>query len=173
MCCSLLSVSDFQGFESYRPSEPSISSLPQHHHHHPVGASTLSSSVLNDSHIPFSCPACNFCQLDTATPFGSRLIHSFGRRSFNTATFSPSTTTSSATAQSDTLLSSGPASTDWHRCDNYLPACPARRTITFIWIPRQTRLSSPSASPIHVSKTSLSNGLIFRYFATSEAGVNN
>lgn len=56
---------------------------------------------------------CSFCQLDTATPFGSRLIHSFDCPSFNTTTFAISTTTFSATADSDTtpsLLCSGPAS---------------------------------------------------------------
>ena len=164
-------------FDSYRPSAKlNLPSLPfeQHHHHNTVRDSTLSSSVFNNTHIPFLVLFCNFCQLDTATPFGSRLIH----------------TPLPAIPSTQQLLRQAPprfqsqliptisspliqVSTRWHRCENYLPACPAHRSVTFIQTPpRGTRLSRPSASPIYVSRTSPFNGLIIGYFATSQAALD-
>ena len=68
----VLSVSDFQGCESFRPSaklKPAFSSLRQHHHCRIVRVSTLSSSVFDDAHIPFLVLLCCFCQLDTRHSF--------------------------------------------------------------------------------------------------------
>ena len=125
--CSLLllSVSDSQGFRILPP--PLSKSKPPH-----LFCSNNIISVISSLPLPRRCRSlktptflflallCSFCQLDTVTPFGSRLIHSFGcpSSSFNTTTFSISTITFSATADSDTtpsLLCSGPASTYWHR----------------------------------------------------------
>lgn len=134
-----LSVSDFQGFESYRPSAnegkpnpkpKNLPSLPFPHHHHIIIITTTTTTIIPSELLPccrWSLTAstllllvllCYFCQLDTATPFGSRLIHSFSYPSFNTATFSTNTTTFLATADIDTtpsLLCAGPASTHWYR----------------------------------------------------------
>ena len=90
----LLSVSDFQGFPRVgnlpplSKCKPPISSIRQHHRHHIFGASlTRRRRSLATSTFLFLSPLCCFCQLDTATPFGSWLIHSFGCPSFKPRLF--------------------------------------------------------------------------------------
>ena len=117
----LLSVSDFQGFESYRPSAKiNLPSLPFDNIITIISSQPLPCrrrSLTSFTFLFLVLLRC-FCQLGTATPFGSRHIHSFDCRSFNNTTFSARTTTFSATSDTHTtssLLYSGPASTYWHR----------------------------------------------------------
>lgn len=174
----VLSVSDFQGCESFRPSaKVNLPSLLFDNIITVISSESLPCrrrSLTTPTFLFLSCFVVS-ANWTPVAPFGSRLIHSFACRSFNTTAFSTSTTAFSATADSDitslllysfSIYSSAPVVE--------LLAAPSCSSQRYVHSDPSLLIatSRPSASQSYISKSSSSNALITSYLATSQAALN-